>query len=254
MSIVYLNGAFLPEEQAFIPIGDRGFLFGDGVFTTLKVDEGRLQDAPEHLSRLVRHCKALRIRPPPIDESLLGEVVKCNQADRGIWRMKIVITGGSGRELSLPERDAGTVLITLQKVESFQTAPLRLVLYPYPHAESFYRLKTLSYLCRLQVKQFAKDAGADDALVLSPEGYILEAAFSNIYWIAGKSLFTPEESLPLLYGIALQKRVEAAKIEGYSICRGKYRLEEIPSDAKVYLCNAIAGESSVAAIDQRGFS
>ncbi len=248
MSVVYLNGDFISEEQASIPITDRGFLFGDGVFTTLKIEEGNIHHATQHLQRISQHCEQLNIRPPTINEDVLLELVKRNNAEQGIWRMKIIVTGGALPDLSLPLRQHGTILITMKEIHDLPMTPANLVIYPDHIQTPSSRLKSLSYLERLQVRQYAVEKGADDALVLSGEGYILEASFSNIFWIKGDDLFTPKPALPLLQGITLQKHIVVAKERGMNIQEGDYSLGDIPSDASIYLCNTITEKRLVKSI------
>lgn len=245
MSVVYLNGQFIQDVQATIPITDRGFLFGDGIFTTLKVDDGQIYHLDNHLERVTWQCEKLNIRMPKINREVFQEIVKRNGAYEGIWRMKLIITGGGLPDLSLPLRDPGSVLISIKETHQPITTPAKLVIYPESIQSPISQLKTLSYLERLYVKQYAKEKGADDALVLSHEGYILEAAFSNILWIDDGHFFTPKSSLPILQGITLQKHIEKAKAQGMSVHEDSYLLEDISDTASIYLCNAITEKRPV---------
>lgn len=246
---VYLNGEFLSEEQASVPISDRAFLFGDGVFTTLKVEEGHICHLREHLDRIASQCVQMKIRPPIIQKGTLEELVERNEAFQGVWRMKVIVTGGDSKVLALPERDYGQVVITLKQIERLPSSPAKLISYPYSISSSIATVKSLSYLERLLMKQYAIDQKADDSLVMSPEGYIVETSFSNIFWINGSQLFTPARTLPLLRGVTLQKHLEEAKQKGMSIQEGLYKIEEIPKPAKVYLCNAITEKRPVKSIN-----
>jgi 4-amino-4-deoxychorismate lyase len=254
MSVVYLNDQFLPSYKASIPISDRGFLFGDGVFTTLKVEEGHIHDISQHLTRLSLHCDQLNIRPPELSESVLYELVDRNSAHHGLWRMKLIVTGGDLPDLALPLRDHGNILVMMKKVAPVSDKPLVLEIFPSPIISPLSPIKTLSYLQRLHVKQFAIDRGVDDALVCSEEGIILESAFSNVFWITNGQFFTPSASQPLLQGITLQKNIEAAQQKELDIQEGEYTLEDIPEDARVFLCNAISNHCPVEKIGDRFFT
>ena len=96
MNIVFLDGTFHFENEAFIPVNDRGFLFGDGVFTTIRVIEGQPECMEMHLERIQSHCRALNIVPPAIASNLIMELIKQNGAENGQWRLKIIVTGGGG--------------------------------------------------------------------------------------------------------------------------------------------------------------
>src|ERR1700756_261441 len=92
MSIVYYNGQFLPEEAARIPCTDRGFLFGEGVFTTVRVQKGRAEWLTRHFERLKDHSRQLGIESPILDEKMVAQLIRENRAVDGIWRLKIVVT------------------------------------------------------------------------------------------------------------------------------------------------------------------
>src|SRR5262245_30035584 len=94
MSFVYFDGRYLPRSQAFVPIDDRGFLFGDGVFTTIKLNAGSLECFEAHIARLNDNAKQLNIQMPQIELAWLKELVRLNDAMTGIWRVKIIVTGG----------------------------------------------------------------------------------------------------------------------------------------------------------------
>lgn len=230
MSWVYLNGEIVSEAEAFVPIKDRGFLFGDGVFTTCRVDNGTVVHWNLHSERLFSQCASLNIDPPNIDIDLVNQLIEKNQAIEGTWRLKVLITGGSSSELGLPRRRFGTFLVTL---ELFQVPerPARVCLYPAPIDLPLAKMKTLSYLHRLMVKQYAIDQGVDDAIVCSAEGFVMESAFSNLFWMEGEDTVIPDLSLPLLPGTHLSS-LQAYREE-------KLTYEQLLEKDEVYLCNAL---------------
>jgi 4-amino-4-deoxychorismate lyase len=253
MAIVYHNGGFLDEEQASIPITDRGFLFGDGIFTTVKVVDGEPQLLEKHLDRLFRQCEMLKIESPMIPEAAIEELIDQNHAWQGVWRMKIIVTGGCEPALSLPKRPCGQVLMTIKSYEGTRES-VTLSVYPYPVIRPISGLKTLAYLDRLCLKEYALQEGADDALVLSPEGYVMETAFSNIFWCSEKALYTPSRELPLMQGIALEECCEEACNRGMEVVEVKARLDELTPEMKVFTCNSMTGAIPVTRIGDRVFA
>lgn len=230
MSWVFLNGEILPEIQASVPVTDRGFLFGDGVFTTCKVENGTIVQWNVHCERLRSQCATLNIHPPELDMDFALQLIEKNQATEGTWRLKIVITGGNSSQLSLPRRTFGTVLMTLHPFE-VPEGPVRVCRYPAPVELPLAKMKTLSYLHRLMVKQYAIDRGVDDAIVCSAEGWVMESAFSNIYWREGEETVIPDLSLSLLPGTYLSS-IQGCKEE-------KLTYEQLREKEQVYLCNAL---------------
>jgi len=237
MTTVFLNNQFIPENEARIPIEDRGFLFGDGVFTTIKVSNRNIELLDEHLERLRLQCQELHIIPPDIDKQWFQELIRLNEAFSGTWKLKIVITGGNEKALALPERSHGCLLITLEPYEVSE-ASVRLTVFPMPIVRPLSKLKSLSYLDRLCVADYAKNAGFDDALVLSPEGFVLETAFSNVFWRHAGRVYAPDPALPFLEGVTCQHYFKSLEQPvGYA----KMCLDEMPGDAEFYSCNALKG-------------
>ena len=243
-SIVYFNGDFVDEQNASIPISDRGFLFGDGVFTTIRIEQGEILNGEQHLERLRNHCNSLNIEPPDLSLKDLKDVVLKNNAQNGIWRMKVIITGGSGSELFLPKRKSGIILITIKPYVP-SDKPVTLCVYPYPIVTASAYIKSLSYLERLRVKQYAIDQGCDDAIVTDFFKHVLETSFSNIFWIVEDVIYTPANNNQFLRGIALQNLLKSKKMD---IKEGLFGIEDIPKMAKIFICNSLSGAITVSSI------
>jgi 4-amino-4-deoxychorismate lyase len=239
--IIFCNGKFLPEHEPCIPLTDRGFLFGDGIFTTIKVVNGKAEYLDDHITRCYEQCIMLGIIPPVISTEAVIKLVKKNQATTGIWRLKIIITGGNGHRLCLEQREFGKLLMMLGKVEESFPHLINLTLYEHTISSPHSRLKTLSYLSRLYVADYAKTRGFDDAIVLSCEGFIMETAFSNIFWVVGQEVFVPCSGLDLLLGITILKQIDEYRLKGYKVSFVKAKVEDIPSNAQIYICNSIRG-------------
>lgn len=243
MSIVFLNDTFVDENEAVIPITDRGFLFGDGVFTTMKVSFGTIINLEQHLHRIYEHCRELGIVPPVIQKEYLYKLIEKNQAHEGVWRLKVIVTGGQTPALSLSRREYGTLLVTLKPFQQSNEI-IKLTVYSEPINRPAARVKSLSYLDRLQIKQYAIERRCDDCLTVSSDGYLLEASTANVYWIEGKTLYTPSRELPLLFGITLQEVIKKKRAEGMVIKEGYYTLDSLPDNVNFYLCNAMTEECS----------
>lgn len=254
MTLVYQNGSFIDEEKASVSILDRGFLFGDGVFTTMKVVDGKVQFFQKHLNRLITHCELLNIEFPEIHYATLMELVDKNSAKEGGWRLKIIITGGSSSLLSLSKRVCGNVIITLKPYERELPEQAILAVYPESVIRPSSRIKSLAYLDRLYIKEFALKNQTYDALVLSKEGYILETAFSNLFWCRDHVFYMPSKKLDLLSGIALEVYCEVAEKIGMQVVEVEMLLDQLESNTHVFCCNALTGLVPIHQIGNMTFS
>ncbi len=202
-SITCLNGSFVPTSEAKLPIADRGFRFGDGVFETMHV-EGRVPYQWEvHLKRLRDGLKALRIPEPDVDwQASAKRLIQENAAGDGFLRLAISRGVGSRGYLPRPDIRPNWVMEWLPPSPApdapatlYQTAitrpPLSALPVNYKLAQGV--ASTLALLD-------ARDHGADEALMLSPEGFLCEAASANLFWIDGNELFTPSLKTGCLAG------------------------------------------------------
>lgn len=249
---VYLDGQFHHQDEAKISIFDRGFLFGDGVFTTLKVENGKAEFLNRHLKRLYEQCNELNIEYPDIKNEIIDELIVKNLTFGDRFKLRITITGGHIKELGLPRR-RGSVIMTLTPLEPNLKNSLRLSIFSSPIQTPHLHLKTLSYLTRLFVMQEAKNRGFDDAVVLDEKGYILETAIANIFWIVGNDFYTPSNHLACLPGITLEHIITKAKLKGYRIHYVSSTLQMIPNDAYIYCSGSLKGIVPVTEIENRKF-
>ncbi|SCA63170.1 hypothetical protein SCG7086_AL_00160 [Chlamydiales bacterium SCGC AG-110-P3] len=248
--MIYLDGHILPEAEALIPVTDRGLQFGDGVFTTAKVVDGKIINWRGHHQRLISHCGALGITPPILTHQQINDYIIAADATKGIWRLKVLITAG-GRGLTMKSRPYAHVIGTLSLYVPSDGASR---LYPVTVSLEgpLARIKTLSYLHRLFLFQQAHAMGFDDVITVSRDGYLLESAFSNVFWIADGVISTPDNSLPLLEGLSIVSILNDYSARGYKVDRGCWSLEQIPEHARVLTCNAMQTRR-VSAIGDRVF-
>jgi branched-subunit amino acid aminotransferase/4-amino-4-deoxychorismate lyase len=235
----FYEGKFVDEQELKIPFRDRGLLFGDGIFTSIRICKGRAEFLERHLERLRLQCRAIHILPPPLKAELVESFIQENGAETDFWRLKILVTGGCSEALSLHPRK-GSLLMFLTPYTAPQI-PLTLTLYPESVERPLNRLKSLSSLDRLLVKEYALSQGWDDAIVTNREGYWLEASFANIFWRYGEKLYTPKIDQPLLAGIALTALMEIMPFEQLTV-------KEIPQEAQLFLCNSLMGICPVTSV------
>lgn len=193
-TITSLNGTLLPAEDALLPVRDRGFRFGDGVFETIRLSHGVPYQWALHLARLQAGLQALRITPPAVDWRVaVRAVIHANGAREGFLRL--AVSRGMGSQGYLPEAGitAHWVIEYLPPVAP-PSQPLTLwhssITRP-PCSALPVNHKIAHGIGSTLALMEARDHGCDEAILLTPEGWIAEAASANIFWVAGEALFTP---------------------------------------------------------------
>ncbi len=249
--IVYLNGRFCPADEARISLLDGGYLFGDGVFETLRLYAGRPFDLEGHLARMASQLEALEYSwRPDIRElgDILDTLVTRNEWNGMDVRCRITVSRGyDGGEL-LPLLDHGNITPTISMVA--QPLGDRLVRWqkdgiavePLPFAYvrgNFPHLKTLNYLPTAMALRYAARHGCDEALFIDGQGRILEAATSNVFMVREGSLWTPPLDLGLLPGRTRSMVLAGAERSGLQIHELPFTLDELCRADEVFLSGSV---------------
>lgn len=240
MSFVYLEGAFLPKEEARIPLSDRGLLFGDGAYATIRVENGVARYLELHLERLNAQCRSFGLQMPTLEVSAVEELIRLNGAQENTWRLKIVVTGGDDPAYHLPTRE-GRLFMTLVPYTPAPEKVLNVGIFPHPFHLCHAQYKSLAHLNRFYVMEEARRQGVDDCLTLTEEGIVLECAFGNICWIVDKTLYTPSRELPLYFGVTITKLIEQKRDEGFNIEEVAIPLKKLPQEGAFFRTNSMGG-------------
>lgn len=234
--LVSVDGAICPAEEARIPLLDDGVLRGDGVFEMLRLYGGRPFALAEHLRRLGRSAEAIQL---DFDLGSLEGEVKALLAEHGEHdaALRIVITRG-GRRIAicepLPDWRQGISL-----------APVR-----WAPDEILAGVKTTSYAANMQATRLAQAAGADEAILVSPIGIVLEAPTSTVFWAsADGGLQTPALGVGILESITRARIMEALDVE-----EGEYELAELAGASEAFLASSTREVQAVAAVDGRSLA
>ncbi len=198
-----INGTFFDSADARIPVTDRGFRFGDGVFETIRVIEGVPYQWEFHLNRCLSGLSALRITPPNIDwEAMARQCLAKNKAINGFLR--IAISRGSGSQGYMPDVNISPTWV-IEHIAEPVMHPSAVTLYhstierpslaalPVNHKLAQGITSTLALL-------EARDHGCDEALMLNASGQLCEAASANLFWIRDHKLYTPALSTGCVEG------------------------------------------------------
>jgi D-alanine transaminase len=212
--IVYLNGEFMPADEARIPVLDRGFIFGDGVYEVIPVYSRRPFRLPEHFQRLQRSLDAVRIANPltvPEWTRLVDEIVARNAGDDQSVYLQVT-RGVAKRDHAFPKDAKQTVFVMsgplatpgADKIERGVVA-VTTTDYRWLRCD----VKSVSLLANCLLRQYAVDAGADE-VVMFRDGYLSEGSSSNVFAVRNGVLLAPPKNHLVLPGITYDVILELA--------------------------------------------
>jgi D-alanine transaminase len=221
MAIVYLNGVFLPLEDACIPVTDRGFLFGDGVYEVIPAYGGRLFRLPHHLQRLQDSLDGIRLHNPLSNAEWVGmldELLRRNCAagqenqDQAIY---LQVTRGSAprRDHRFPEVVTPTVYAASNPIPAPDPAIETTGLAAISEEDIRWQrcdIKAITLLANVLLRQQAVDQGAAEIIMLRG-GRAVEGSSSNLFIVRDGCIITPPKSAQLLPGITRDLVLELAQ-------------------------------------------
>jgi len=205
---VYVNGTYLPENEATVSIFDRGFLFADGVYEVTSVLDGKLIDFDGHAKRLARSLGELGMRNPIETEDLLEvhrELVRANNIVEGLIYLQITRGAAADRDFAYPSEDTPpTIVLFSQNKPGLADSPMAKagikVISIEDHRWARRDIKTVQLLYPSMGKMMAKAAGCDDAWMVE-DGAVTEGTSNNAYIVKGGKIITRYLSNDILHGI-----------------------------------------------------
>ena len=259
--LIYLNGEFVPKEEAKVSVFDHGLLYGDGVFEGIRSYNGRVFRLDEHLQRLYDSAKVIRLKIPlSVDEmkEKILETLRMNKLSDAYIR--VVVTRGIG-DLGLdPDKCSkeGFVFIITDKIalydDHFYKNGLTVITVPtrrnIPEALNP-RIKSLNYLNNILAKIEAKNGNVIEAIMLSSDGYVVECTGDNIFIIKNGSLYTPPTYIGALEGITRGAVMEIAREMGMNVEEKIFNRYEIYVADECFLTGTAAEVIPVVMVDGR---
>ena len=258
--LVYIDGEYLPQEEAKISVFDHGLLYGDGVFEGIRSYKGRVFKLDEHLQRLYDSAKAIMLEIPisieNMEEAVL-ETLRRNQLHDAYIRL--VVTRGVG-DLGLdPDKcPVPTIIIITDKITlyppHFYEEGLEIVTVSirrnYAEAVSP-RIKSLNYLNNILAKIEGKQAGVEEVLMLNAEGYVVECSGDNIFFLKDNVIVTPPTHLGILEGVTRNTVIDLARELGITVEEKVFTRHDLYTAEECFLTGTAAEVIPVVKIDQR---
>ncbi len=215
--VVFLNGQFVPEAEAVVPVNDRGFLLGDGLFETMRVASGRPFRLGQHLDRLSRGADYCRIKLPftPKEiQKIAAELIGKNGLAEAVLRVTLTRGPGPRGYSPRPLGAAGlpgdaaqpTLVMTLHpSPPSSGDEPLQWSLvtssFRIPASDPLAAFKSTSRMLNVLARGEAEAQGADEALLLNTNGEVAETASGNLFWVYQDTICTVPSGRGVLPGI-----------------------------------------------------
>jgi branched-chain amino acid aminotransferase len=251
---VWLNDDLVPVEEARVSVNDRGLLYGDGFFETLRAEAGCVYFLPEHLARLAASAAAFRL---PLPENLswperLGKLLAANGLEGGPARVKILLTRGMATGLGLPAEARPTLVIWAQPytppAAAEYAAGWPVATFPERRSTFIGRHKSLNYLFYLAARQYALEQGAKEALILETDGLVSEGAATSLVYLQ-QGLYCTPAAASALPGVTVAALSRALKMRGMTWQAVPTTLEQLRRAQGIWLANALMGLIPVATID-----
>jgi branched-chain amino acid aminotransferase len=245
-----LNGKIVPLEDAKISALDRGLLYGDGVFESLRTYGGRPFQLNEHIKRLLRGAKLLRIRMAPGAAQLKLAVLKTIAANKFKESyVKIMITRGEAKKHGLdPSAAAGkpTLIVLVEEQKPFPKtifskgwkAVISNIVRPNVPTS---RIKSLCYLDNILAKLEAGKAGADEAFMLDERRSVVEGTVSNIFIVKHGAIYTPPKEAPILLGLTRNLVMKLAKQSAFRVAEKNLTPKELYTADECFVTFSGAG-------------
>ncbi len=253
-----LNGELVPEEQARISIFDRGFLYGDGVFETLRVYNGSAFRSQAHWDRLRQSASLIRLDISFTEKEYidrLERVISANGLTEAVAR--VTVSRGVGpRRFTLNYEQRPTTLFWARPFDG--------------HPEELYRdgvkiviaatrrnspdavdpaAKSANYLNSVLARAEAEDAGAFEAVMLNADGFLTEGSTTNLFTVRGNELLTPSLECGVLPGITRATVLEMAPELGIKTAEAMLRPEDMFQADEVFITNSTAEIMPVVAVE-----
>jgi len=259
MSLIYIDGKFVPAEQAAVSVFDHGFLYGDGVFEGIRAYKGRVFRLKEHVRRLYDSAQAIMLCVPmsqeEMGEAILETLRKNNLRDAYI---RPIVTRGHG-DLGLDPNKCSQATVIIIAVEwgamygslyevglTAVTVAVRRIS---PDAMPP-NIKSLNYLNNILAKIEANIKGGNEAIILDAQGRLSEGSGDNIFIIRDKKILTPH-TLNNLKGITREAVIDLARERGYEVLERDLGLFDLYTGDEVFVTGTAAEVAPVTRIDGR---
>jgi branched-chain amino acid aminotransferase len=244
---IFLNGKIIPDTEGSISTEDRGFLYGDGIFETLRTYNGKPFKLTEHLERMRCSAEKLKISfeysNTEISETITKLLEKNSVQDAYI---RITLSRGEGGSaLQMSDVLRSTFLIQAKSLtpydEKLYTEGMSLAVSGHRRSTTspIYSHKTTNLLTSILLKEEAGSKSAHDSIVLNTDGYVAECIVSNIFMVKDGSVITPPLDTNILPGITRRTVLDVCQNSGIPASEESFKIETLTNSDEVFITNSL---------------
>lgn len=254
---VYVNGNYLPEEEATVSIFDRAFLMADGVYEVTSVLGGKLIDFDGHIARLERSLNELDMHKPEAFDDLLEihrELVKVNGIEDGLVYLQVTRGAAADRDFVFPDPEVvkPTLVLFTQNKPGLANSPAAQTGIKVISIEDIRwgrrDIKTTQLLYPSMGKMMAKKAGCDDAWLVE-DGFVTEGSSNNAYIVKGNKIITRQLSNDILHGITRAAVLRFAQEAQMEVEERAFTIDEAQQADEAFITSASTFVFPVVEID-----
>ncbi len=244
--LIWHDGEIFPPKEARCSCLDRGHLYGDGLFETMRAYSGQAFRLPAHLERLTASADRIHLALPTTDEELQTAVQKTlKESALASAYVRLTVTRGVGGSPSQLNASTPSVIIWVRPLsnypaELYQKGMSAVLAEARRNEHSLLsNLKTLNYLDNLLARAAAQRAGADEAILLNTSGQLAEAAASNLFIVADGRVLTPPIEAGILPGITRACVLELCAAEGIRFTEAHLDVGQLSAAEEAFLTNSL---------------
>lgn len=243
--LIYTNGKWVEAEQAVVPFNDMGFLYGDSLFETVRINHGKPFRLEKHLERMQTGMDTIQMESAEqlakVPE-ILAEYIFRNKLDSGLARIIItrgVVKGSPWRSESTP-----AIYMTSRPMNKPEEGPVKVIFLEeknYPILRFYPAIKSGNYLGNMLAKKDAEDAGAFEPVFINRDGYVTECAIRNVFFIKDDVLLTPSVKLGVLPGVIRDTIMELAEKRHLEVREALIHEDDVPEMDEAFISSTGVG-------------
>ncbi|NQV41264.1 MAG: aminotransferase class IV [Candidatus Marinimicrobia bacterium] len=243
--LIYANGVWVEAEQAMVPFNDLGFLYGDSLFETVRINQRKPFRLEKHLERMQSGMDTIQMESAAqlakIPE-ILEAYISRNNLDSALAR--IIITRGISKGSPWRSQSTPAIYMTSRPINKPEDWPVKVVFLEeknYPILRFHPAIKSGNYLGNMLAKKDAEDAGAFEPVFVNRDGYVTECAIRNVFFIKDDVLLTPSLELGVLPGVIRDTIMELAEKRHLKVQETLIHEHDVPEMDEAFISSTGVG-------------